>query len=190
MKRSAPFNAKNRPTSSKITRKQIEGREKKKVDYYTPKKAFDQVMEHFPMDLPIDLFGSELARQLDRTRIEADLPLVIQFYREQPKKTAKGKAQGIVAPKGTPVKNWTAPNVQDFKVDVEKQIKLVIKDAKDMCKFVRRYIFGLEELSTEEQHKFARYEQQIGTRFIRARIYPLGKYFVSIRTERKGKARQ
>ena len=57
MKRSTPFNAKNREKA------------KKTPDYYTPKKAFDQIMGHYPAEAHVDLFGSEAERSADRARI-------------------------------------------------------------------------------------------------------------------------
>jgi len=165
-----PFNAKNR--------------EKKEPDYYTPKMAFDRVMEHYPAEAHVDLFGSEDERKRDRRRIKADLKLVYEFYQEEPRKNAKGKAQGIVAAKGTPVMNPTAPTMSDFKIDVEKQVRRVIKTHKDMVTFIKRYIFDIEDLSKEEQIRWAGIEQRIGTNFIRAKMYPLSKYKVSIRKDK------
>ena len=157
------------------------------VDYYIPKRAFDTVMDHFPSESRINLFGSASERQRDRERIAADLqrPFTFVFYDEKPKKDKKGRAQGVVAAKGTPVKNTAAPSIQDFKVDVEREIIKVIKTPKHQALFVKRYLYGLEILSKEDQHLFARFEQQIGSRFIRAKIYPLGAYFISIRKEKR-----
>lgn len=170
MKKLTPFNAKNRPT--------------KEPDYYTPKMAFDRVMEHYPPESHVNLFGSEDERKRDRRRIKADLKLVYEFYQEEPRKNAKGKAQGIVAAKGTPVTNPTAPTLSDFKIDVEKQVRKVIKTHKDMVQFIKRYIFDIEDLSKEEQIRWAGIEQRIGTNFIRAKMYPLSKYKVSIRKDK------
>jgi hypothetical protein len=165
-----PFNAKNR--------------EKKAVDYYNPKRAFDQIMEHYPPDTHINLFGSEEERKRDRRRIEADLNLIYEFYQEGPRKNAKGNAQGVLAAKGSPVKNVTAPTLSDFKIDVEKQVRKVIKTHADMVTFIKRYIFDIEDLTKEEQYRWAGIEQRIGTNFIRAKMYPLSKYKVSIRKEK------
>lgn len=167
----APFNAKNRAP-------------KEEPDYYTPKKAFDQIMEHYPMEAHVDLFGSETERKADRKRIKADLRITYDFYNEKPKKDAKGKAQGVVAAKGTPVKNTTAPTISDFKIDVDKQIRKVIRTHEDMVTFIKRYVFGIEDLSKDEQYRFAGYEQRIGSLFIRNKIYPLGKYLISIRKDK------
>jgi hypothetical protein len=166
----APFNAKNRPV--------------KEPDYYLPKLAFDRVMEHYPAEAHIDLFGSEEERKRDRARIKADLKLVYEFYQEEPKKNTKGKAQGVVAAKGTPVQNPTAPTMSDFKMDVEKQVRRVIKTHADMVTFIKRYIFDIEDLSKEEQYRWAGIEQRIGQLFIRAKMYPLSKYKISIRKEK------
>lgn len=160
---------------------------KKDPDYARPKKAFDKVMEYYPVESRINLFGSEAERERDRQRIEADLSLrsTYAFYEEKPKKDKKGKAQGVVAAKGTPVKNTAAPSMQDFKVDVEREIIKVIKTPHHQALFVKRYLYGLEVLSKDEQHLFARFEQQIGKLFIRAKIYPLETYFISVRKERQ-----
>ena len=174
MKRLAPFNAKNRPP-------------KKDVDYYTPKKAFDSIMEFYPAEAHIDLFGSEDQRSADRARIAADLKIVYDFYDAQPVKNKKGKAQGVIAAKGTPVKNPTAPSMTDFKIDVEKQVRKVIRTHAHMVMFIKRYIFDIEDLTKDEQQLFAGFEQRIGRLFIQAKIYPLGKYLIS---SRKGKAIQ
>jgi hypothetical protein len=165
-----PFNAKNRP--------------KKEVDYFTPKRAFDQIMEHYPMEAHINLFGSEEARKIDRRRIKADLKVIYDFYNEMPKKNKKGKAQGIVAAKGVPVKNLTAPTISDFKIDVDRQIRKVIRNRADLVIFFKRYVFSIEDLSKDEQYRFAGYEQRIGSLFIRNKIYPLGKYLISIRKDK------
>ena len=172
MKRSITFNSKNR---EKV---------KKTPDYFTPKRAFDQIMEHYPMEAHIDLFGSEDARKTDRKRIKADLKIIYDFYNEMPKKDKKGKAQGIVAAKGTPVKNTTAPTISDFKIDVDRVIRKVIRTHEDLVTFIKRYVFGIEDLSKDEQYRFAGYEQRIGSLFIRNKIYPLGKYLISIRKDK------
>ena len=171
MKKTTPFNAKNRP-------------QKKDVDYYTPKKAFDSVIAHYPAESHVDLFGSEAARAADRARIKADLKIVYDFYDAQPVKNKKGKAQGVVAAKGTPVKNPTAPSMTDFKIDVEKQVRKVIRTHAHMVTFIKRYIFDIEDLTKDEQHLFAGFEQRIGRLFIQAKIYPLGKYLTSIRKDK------
>lgn len=169
------------PLNSRPARKQ-----RKEPDYFLPKKAFDQVMEHYPVESRVDLFGSETERKRDRRRIKSDLTRAFTyiFYDETPKKDKKGKAQGVIAAKGTPVKNITAPTVQDFKIDVEREVRKVIKTAKHKAMFIKRYLYGIEELSKEQQHLFSRFEQQIGNLFIRAKIYPLGTYFVSIRKDK------
>lgn len=165
-----PFNAKNR--------------EKKEPDYYTPKKAFDQIMEHYPIEANVNLFGTEAERKAARRRIKADLKIVYDFYNEAPKKNAKGKAQGVVAAKGTPVKNTTAPTISDFKIDVDRVLCKVIRNHEDFVTFFKRYVFNIEELSKDEQYRFAGYEQRIGSLFIRNKIYPLGKYLISIRKDK------
>jgi len=161
-------------------------KQKKEPDYFLPKKAFDQVMEHYPVESRINLFGSAKERARDRDRIAIDLTraYTFHFYNEKPQKNKKGHAQGIIAAKGTPVKNPTAPTLQDFKVDVEREIDKVITAPRHQALFIKRYLYGLEVLSKDDQHLFARFEQQIGNRFIRAKIYPLGTYFVSIRKEK------
>jgi hypothetical protein len=166
-----PFNAKNRAV-------------KNEPDYYTPKRAFDQIMEHYPAESHVNLFGSEDARKADRTRIKADLKLTYDFYDAKPVKDRKGKAQGVIAAKGTPVKNPTAPSMTDFKIDVEKQVRKVIRTHDHMVKFIKRYIFDIEDLTKEEQHLFSGFEQRIGRLFIQAKIYPLGKYLISIRKDK------
>jgi DNA-dependent RNA polymerase auxiliary subunit epsilon len=159
-------------------------KQRKEVDYYTPKKAFDQVLEHYPAEAHVDLFGSETARAAGRARIKADLKIVYDFYDAPPVKNKKGKAQGVVAAKGTPVKNPTAPSMTDFKIDVEKQVRKVIKTHEHVVEFIKRYIFDMEVLSKEQQHLFADFEQRIGRLFIQAKIYPLGKYLISIRKDK------
>ena len=76
-------------------------KQRKEEDNSTPKKAFDSVMEFYPAETYVDLFGSEAARHADRARIKADLKIVYDFYDARPVKNKKGKAQGIVAAKGT-----------------------------------------------------------------------------------------
>jgi len=211
----APFNAKNRP--------------KKEVDYYTPKRAFAQIMEHYPAESHVDLFGSEEARKSDRKRIKADRRVtavldklvsdflgdvnedeisvdrikararakdavitklsrskevmssleMADFFNEAPT-----KKQGVVTAKGIVTKNPTAPSMTDFKIDVEKQVRKVIRTHDHMVKFIKRYIFDIEDLTKEEQHLFSGFEQRIGRLFIQAKIYPLGKYLISIRKDK------
>jgi hypothetical protein len=165
-----PFNAKNR--------------EKKEPDYFTPKKAFDQIMEHYPAESHVDLFGSEAERRADRVRIKSDLKVYYEFYDQAPRKDKKGKAQGVVAAKGTPVKNPTAPSMTDFKIDVEKQVRKVIQTHQHMVMFIKRYIFDIEDMTKDEQHLFSGFEQRIGRLFIQAKIYPLDKYRISIRKDK------
>jgi hypothetical protein len=159
-------------------------KQRKEVDYYTPKKAFDSIMEFYPAESHVDLFGSEAERAADRARIEADLKIVYDFYDAQPVKNKKGKAQGVIAAKGTPVKNPTAPSMTDFKIDVEKQVRKVIRTHAHMVTFIKRYIFEIEDLTKDEQQLFAGFEQRIGRLFIQAKIYPLGKYLISIRKDK------
>ena len=171
-KKHTPFNAKHREP-------------KKTPDYYTPKKAFDQVIEHYPAESHVDLFGSEAERSADRARIKADLKIVYDFYDAQPVKNKKGKAQGVIAAKGTPeAQNPAAPSMSDFKIDVEKQVRKVIRTHAHMVTFIKRYIFDIEDLTKDEQQLFAGFEQRIGRLFIQAKIYPLGKYLISIRKDK------
>ena len=159
-------------------------KQRKEVDYYTPKKAFDSIMEFYPAEAHVDLFGSETARAADRERIKTDLKIVYDFYDAPPVKDKKGKAQGVVAAKGTPVKNPTAPSMTDFKIDVEKQVRKVIRTHSHMVTFIKRYIFDIEDLTKDEQQLFAGFEQRIGRLFLQAKIYPLGKYLISIRKDK------
>ena len=99
-------------------------------------------------------------------------------------KNKKGKAQGVVAAKGTSVKNPTAPSMTDFKIDVEKQVRKVIRTHAHMVTFIKRYIFDIEDLTKDEQQLFAGFEQRIGRLFIQTKIYPLGKYLISIRKDK------
>jgi len=169
MKRNVPFNAKNR--------------DKKEPDYHMPKKAFDSIMECYPVEAHVDLFGSDAERAADRARIQRDLRIVYEFYEAQPVKNKKGKAQGVIAAKGTPAAESPAkPNEQDFKVDVNRQISKVIKGHKDTVTFIKRYIFDIEDLSKEEQHRFAQFEQRIGRLFIEYKIYP--RYYTVIRKDK------
>lgn len=172
MKKSTPFNAGNRPVA-------------KDPDYRTPKKAFDDVMAHYEPEVHIDLFGSEQSRAEDRIRIDIERYKHIPYYEEVPKKDpSKKRGQGTLAAKGTPVKNLTAPTYSDFKIDVEKQIRKIIRNRKHLVAFYKRYVFDMEVLSKAEQHLFSRYEQQIGRLFMRANIWPLSKYLVAIREEK------
>jgi hypothetical protein len=174
MKKHTPFNAAHRPE-----------KKKKPVDYYTPWKAFDAVMAQYADNDPnakVELFGTEESRAQSRLRIDVERYKYIPFYLEVPKKDPnKKRGQGTVAAKGTPVKNPTAPNLVEFRMDVEKQIRKVIHNPEHMQLFNRRYIDGIEDLTKAEQHLFARYEQQIGRLFVRHQIWPLNKYFISIR---------
>lgn len=160
-------------------------KQRKEVDYFTPKRAFDQIMEHYPAESHVDLFGSEAERSADRARIKADLKIVYDFYDAQPVKNKKGKAQGVIAAKGTPeAQNPAAPSMSDFKIDVEKQVRKVIRTHAHMVTFIKRYIFDIEDLTKDEQQLFAGFEQRIGRLFIQAKIYPLGKYLISIRKDK------
>ena len=159
-------------------------KQRKEEDNHTPNKAFHSVMEFYPAETYVDLFGSEAERHADRARIKADLKIVYDFYDARPVKNKKGKAQGIVAAKGTSVKNPTAPSMTDFKIDVEKQVRKVIRTHAHMVMFIKRYIFDIEDLTKDEQQLFAGFEQRIGRLFIQAKIYPLGKYLISIRKDK------
>lgn len=171
-RKQTPFNAKDRPVAQE-------------PDFRTPKKAFDEVMDYWQPEVHVDAFGSVQARNDDRVRIDVDRFRRIAFYEEVPKKDpTKKRGQGTVAAKGTPVKNPTAPSYSDFKIDVEKQIRKVIRNRKHLVTFYLRYVFEAAKLTKAEQHLFARYEQQIGRLFMRAKIWPLSKYRVSIREEK------
>jgi hypothetical protein len=171
MKKIAPFNAGNRPA--------------KEPDYRTPKKAFDDVMAHYEPDVHIDLFGTEQERSEARMRIDVERYRRIPFYEELPKRDpSKKRGQGTVAARGTVTKNPTTPTYSDFKMDVVKQVRKIIRNRKHLVMFYVRYVFEVETLSKAEQHLFSRYEQQIGRLFMRASIWPLSKYLVSIREKK------
>ena len=164
----APFNANKRPSKS--------------MDFRTPKKAFDDVMDCYPVQFRGRLLDSDASRQQNRDRIAAELFAIIPVYDElPPKDRTRKRGQGTLAAKGTAVRNPTAPSMTDFKVDVETQIRKVIKNRKHMVAFIVRYILGVETLNKSQQHLFARYEQQLGRLFIRAKIWPVNRYFISIR---------
>ena len=80
--------------------------------------------------------------------------------------------------------NPANPTIVDFRCDVEEQVKKVIKNKKHLTEFVIRYSMGLERLSKDAQHLFARYEQRIGRLFINEGIWPLGAYFITERKKR------
>lgn len=164
-KHNPPFNTKNRP-----------------IDYRIPKKAFDDVMDCYPVQFQGSLLGSDTSRQQNRDRIAAELFAVIPVYDQlPPKDRTRKRGQGTLAAKGTAVRNPTAPTMIDFKIDVEAQIRKVIRNRKHIVAFIVRYILGVETLNKSQQHLFARYEQQLGRLFIKAKIWPVNRYFISIR---------
>jgi len=172
-------NAKNRPNRSK------EAKPKKDEDFRTPKRAFDQVMAAYPENLlQGSLLDNEASRQYSRLKIAAERDLCVAFFNELPPKE-KGKSAKGLAEKGTAVRNPTAPTLLDLKCDADAQIKKIIHNADHIVKFIRRYLLGEEEcLTRDEQHLFARYEQQIGKLFIRFHIWPVSKYLICIREKR------
>lgn len=80
--------------------------------------------------------------------------------------------------------NPANPTVVDFRCDVEKQVKKVIKNKKHLTEFVIRYSIGLEKLTKAEQHLFARYEQRLGRLFINEGIWPMSAYFITMRKKK------
>ena len=80
--------------------------------------------------------------------------------------------------------NPANPTIVDFRVDVEEQVKKVIKNKKHLTEFIVRYTLGVERLSVADQHLFARYEQRLGRLFIDVGLHPLGQYFITQRKRR------
>lgn len=80
--------------------------------------------------------------------------------------------------------NPANPTIVDFRVDVEEQVKKVIKNKKHLTEFIVRYGAGVERLSTADQHLFARYEQRLGRLFLDVGLHPLGSYFITQRKQR------
>ena len=105
---------------------------------------------------------------------------VIAYYSELPETM---HAQDYGAASGGS-RNPASPSVSDFKCDVEEQIQKVVKSSKHLTEFIIRYKIGLERLSKDDQKVFNRYEQKLGRLFIKTGLYPLRKYFISIREKR------
>ena len=166
-----PFNSKNRPPKTA----------KKIADFRTPKKAFDEVMDAYDcLEQTSGMLDTMTSRQASRVKIAAERDMAIDFYSELPK-GKKGKG-GLA--RGTAVRNPTTPTMLDFKCDVDAQVSKIIHNPSHMVKFIHRYVFGEECLTRDEQHVFARYEQQLGRLFCRFHIWPVSKYFISVREKR------
>lgn len=75
-------------------------------------------------------------------------------------------------------RNPAAPSKADFCVDVDRAILAAIKSKKLLKKFVEHYIIGKDVLSQAQQNGL---EQQVGEKFRRRKIYPVGQYFTTIR---------
>lgn len=164
-------------------------------DYARPKKAFDCVMDVYstiPLAVRtgVKTMDTEASRSASRLKIAQELAQTLPFYSEIPKKAGRKRGQGTLAAKGTPVKNPTAPSFTDFKIDVDKVIWSVVKNHQHRVEFVLRYVLGEERLTREQQHLFARFEQQIGRLFIKRGLFPVRSYMTSIRDVKKKPAQQ
>lgn len=82
--------------------------------------------------------------------------------------------------------NPAAPCKADFCCDVEKAIAQVIKDKYLLQKFLNHYIMGVLSLDKEQTKNL---EQKVGEKFRKLHIYPIGKYFISIRRKSKRKVK-
>jgi hypothetical protein len=163
------------------------------LDFARPKKAFDSVMDAYstlPSPPRFSPVTTEADRAASRLRIAQELAMTLPFYSEIPKKDGRKRGQGTLAAKGTPVKNPTAPSFTDFKIDVDKIIWGVVKSHQHRVEFVLRYVLGEERLTREQQHLFARFEQQIGRLFIKRGLFPVRSYMTSIRDVKKKPAQQ
>ena len=71
--------------------------------------------------------------------------------------------------------NPAKPSPTDFICDVENQIKIVMKTKKELTDFMETYIMGMGREGT------TRIEQRIGQLFISREIWPIARYFKTIR---------
>lgn len=74
--------------------------------------------------------------------------------------------------------NPAAPSILDFICDVDQTIKIVIDNKNILQKFFETYIIGNDTLDKSEKNSF---EQRIGRLFITRGIWPVRKYFFTIR---------
>lgn len=80
---------------------------------------------------------------------------------------------------GTGSRNPAQPSVLDFFIDVENAIATIITDEKDLKIFWEYYRMGDTEKLTGPQR--SKLEQRIGRLFIAQKIWPVNRYFTSIR---------
>lgn len=175
-------------TALKETKKSTK-RDEREPDYRKPKAAFDSVMDAYstlPSPPRFSPMTTEADRAASRIRIAAELAMTLPFYSELPAKGSKKRGQGTVAAKGTPVKNPTAPSYSDFKIDCDKIIWSVIKSHQHRVEFILRYVLGEERLTKEQQHLFARYEQNIGRQFLRVGLYPVKNLLRQCKNQKVG----
>ena len=74
--------------------------------------------------------------------------------------------------------NPSQPSPIDFICDVETTILKILGDKKLLENLIRTYIFGEELISKSRKPG---YEQRIGALFITRRLWPINKYFTTIR---------
>jgi hypothetical protein len=157
-------------------------------DYARPAKAFRDVMDAYaslPSPQRFSPVTSDADRGASRLRIAQELAQSLPFYTELPTKGKGRRGQGTLAAKGTPIKNPTAPTFTDFKIDVDKVIWSVVKSHQHRVEFILRYVLGEERLTKEQQHLFAKYEQNIGRLFMKRGLFPVRTYMISVRDKRK-----
>jgi hypothetical protein len=75
--------------------------------------------------------------------------------------------------------NNATPTPLDFFCDVENQVNKIIKDEKVREKLWNTYIFGGDNILSKSRQNY--YEQRIGKLLIVRGIWPIAKYFRTIR---------
>jgi hypothetical protein len=75
--------------------------------------------------------------------------------------------------------NNATPTPLDFFCDVETQMQKIVEDKVVIDKIWNTYVFGGDNILSKSRQNY--YEQRIGRLFILRSIWPLGKYFRTIK---------
>lgn len=103
---------------------------------------------------------------------------VLEGY-ENTKYRSEISAMGGIQEGGRTTSNPARPTQSDFVCDVENAILFVVKKTELLKKIIDTYIMGEEGVLTKSrQHHF---EQRIGKIFEARNIWPINKYFLTIR---------
>ena len=103
----------------------------------------------------------------------------LEAYETMKHKSPMSIMDTTVETRGT--NNPACPTPLDFICDVETQIELIVKDENLLTKLYNTYLFGGDNILSKSRQNY--YEQRIGQLFIQRSIWPVSKYFKTLRNK-------